>query len=373
MATSTAKSRPKRVQHPLSGSTFSNWIRLLVINRGVSPVYWQRALSITAMTLIGAPFRLLETIQFGPKIQATTITESPIFILGHWRSGTTYLHRLMLQDDQWGYISSLQAFLPEAFLYAQQSLLPKLRKAWPEVRLMDNVSYSPDVPEEEEYSLGNVSPLSFYGCWYFPQSMGECYRRSVLMDGLSIAEKQEWEQALLKILKKATIRFEGKRLVVKNPSNTAKIKALLALFPNAKFIHIFRNPYDVYTSTMGFYEKLLPYYTLQTFRMAEVENQVFEFYRTLMERYFAEVSLIPSGNFIEIRYEDFETNEMAYLKQIYQKLDLGGFDAAKDKFQRYIDAQANYQKNQYSLDANTKARIYQQWKESIDRWSMIRS
>jgi omega-hydroxy-beta-dihydromenaquinone-9 sulfotransferase len=371
MTPSVAKHRPKKVQHPLSGSTLSNWLRLLVINQGVSPLYWQRALSITAMILLGAPLRWLETARFGPQIKATPLAEPPIFILGHWRSGTTYLHRLMVQDHQWGYVSSLQAFLPEAFLNAQQTLLSKLQKAWPKVRLMDNVSYSPDVPEEEDYALGNLSPFSFYGCWYFPRNMAECYRRSVLMEGLSTAERQQWEQAFIKILKKATIRFGGKRLIIKNPSNTAKIKILLELFPEAKFIHIFRNPYDVYNSTLGFYEKMLPHYTLQTFDQAQIEHQIFDFYRELMARYFAEFALIPSGNFIEIRYEDFENNEIAYLEKIYQKLELDGFEAAKNNFERYVKAQANYQKNQYDLDAETKAKVYHHWQEAIDRWARV--
>ncbi|MEM8804475.1 MAG: sulfotransferase [Cyanobacteria bacterium P01_G01_bin.38] len=371
MAASPAQRRPAKVQHPLSGSTLRNWLSLLVQNGGVSLPYLPRALSITGMTLANAPLRLAETLRYGRQIQQTEITEPPVFILGHWRSGTTHLHRLMVQDDQWGYVSSLQAFVPEAFLTLQRMLASNLQDFWPEVRLMDNVSYSPTVPEEEDYSLANVSPFSFYCCWYFPERMQEIYRRSVLLSDLSEADRRRWQQSYLKILKKATFHSGGKQLVIKNPSNTARIPELLKLFPDAKFIHIYRNPYDVYTSTVRFSQKMVPHYALQTIDEAEFEENILTFYQQLMQVFFDTVDLIPADNFVEISYEDFENNEVACMEHIYKRLTLPGFDQAKPKFQAYIADQADYQKNQYTLDETTKARVYDRWQDAIDRWARL--
>ncbi|NEQ43497.1 MAG: sulfotransferase [Leptolyngbya sp. SIOISBB] len=250
MTKAAQKSRAKKAQHQLSGSTLSNWLSLLIRHGGVNVSYLPRAMSVTGMVLANAPIRFLESIRYGKAIERTQIDEAPIFILGHWRSGTTHLHRLMVQDDRWGYVSSLQAFVPETFLTLNQMLASNLRDFWPEVRPMDNVSYSPSVPEEEDYSLACVSPFSFYCCWYFPQQMETIFSKSVLLNDLSETERKHWQRSYLKILKKATFFSEGKQLVIKNPSNTARIAELLKLFPNAKFIHIYRNPYDVYTSTM---------------------------------------------------------------------------------------------------------------------------
>lgn len=363
--------RPKQTQHPLSGSTLGNWLTLLRQNGGISWPYVLKALNATGMILASAPLRLLESLRYGQKIWQTEIDEPPIFILGHWRSGTTHLHRMMVQDKRWGYVSSLQAFVPEAFVSLSQTMASSLQNFWPEVRPMDNVSYSPDVPEEEDYSLACVSPFSFYCCWYFPQRMRAIFQRSVLLQGLSETEKRQWEQSYLKILKKATLFSGNKRLVIKNPSNTARIAELLKLFPNAKFIHIYRNPYDVYTSTMKFYKKLVPNYALQNFNEAEFEDNIFTFYQQLMQRFSDTVELIPAENFVEIRYEDFDQAELLCLEHIYNRLSLPNFDQAKSEFQAYIAAQAGYQKNQYSLDEATKARVYCHWQEAIDRWEML--
>lgn len=367
----TVSNRPQKVQHPLSGSTLSNWLSLLIKNGGVSAPYLFKALGTTGMIVANAPIRLAESLRYGHVIQQTQLTQPPVFILGHWRSGTTYLHRLMIQDEQWGYVSSLQAFLPESFLTLQNLLASDLKKYWPEVRLMDNVSYSPTVPEEEDYSLANVSEFSFYCCWYFPQRLQEIFRVSVLLEDLSAAQRRQWQSEYLNILKKATLQSQGKRLVIKNPSNTARIPELLKLFPDAKFVHLYRNPYDVYTSTMRFYKKMLPHYALQTIDESDIESNVLDCYKALMDKFFDTVNLIPSENFVEIRYEDLENKEMACMEHIYTALSLPGLEQAKPKFAAYIAAQADYQKNQYSLDELTKERVYQRWEDAIVQWSSI--
>lgn len=363
--------RPRKTQHPLSGSTLSNWLELLLKHGGVSWPYLLSALNATGMILASAPIRLLESLRYDRQIQQTEIKEPPIFILGHWRSGTTHLHRVMVQDERWGYVSSLQAFVPEAFVLLSKLMASRLKDFWPEVRPMDNVSYAPEVPEEEDYSLACVSPFSFYCCWYFPQQMREIFRRSVLLQGLSATEQSQWRKSYCKILKKATLFSGGKRLVIKNPSNTARISELLELFPDAKFIHIYRNPYDVYASTMKFYRKLVPNYALQTFDSDEFEETIFVFYQQLMQRFFNTVNLIPKDNFVEIRYEDFENAELPYLEHIYNRLGLPEFNRARDKFQAYVDAQADYQKNEYSLDEVTRARVYDRWQEEIGHWENL--
>jgi hypothetical protein len=363
--------RPKKTQHPLSGSTLGNWLTLLMQNGGVSRSYLPKALNVTGLILASAPIRLLEALRYNQQIQQTEINEPPIFVLGHWRSGTTYLHRMMVQDDRWGYVSSLQAFVPEAFISLKQMIASSLQSFWPEVRPMDNVSYSPEVPEEEDYSLACISPFSFYCCWYFPKQMPEIFRRSVLLQDLSQAEQQQWQRSYLKVLKKTTLFSGGKQLVIKNPSNTARIPELLKLFPEAKFIHIYRNPYDVYTSTMKFYKKLVPNYALQTFDESKFEDNIFLFYRQLMDAFFETVELIPPENFVEIRYEDFEDAEVACMEHIYKSLMLPGFDQAKPKFQAYVADQAGYQKNEYILDEVTKARVYSHWQKAIDRWTVL--
>jgi omega-hydroxy-beta-dihydromenaquinone-9 sulfotransferase len=367
------KEQVSRVQHPLAGSSFTSLVRLILKSGGVDKPYYVKLLYVLVISTLGIPLRVLETIRFDKQIRNTTILFPPIFVLGHWRSGTTHLHRLMTEDPNLGYISSLQAFLPENFLSIEQNWGLDLRKLWPEVRVMDNVSYSPTVPEEEEYALGNVLPLSFYQCWYFPRKMQEMFNQGVLLDDISPSLREEWKAAYLRILKKTTLQHNGKQLVVKNPANTARIPILLELFPDAKFIHIYRNPYDVYTSMKHFYKKLLPHYRFQDISDRDLEENIFSCYRQLMQRFFDTVDAIPPQNFIEISYEEFDHNEVEVLRRIYTKLAISGFEAAEANFKRYMDTHTNYQKNSYVLDDEVKEKVHQQWGFAIDRWQLLDS
>jgi omega-hydroxy-beta-dihydromenaquinone-9 sulfotransferase len=370
MAIKQKKNNPI-LQHPLTGSSFTNLITLIVKSGGVDIKYFIKALSVLIFSLFSIPLRLFETVKFGKKIDNTKIQHPPIFILGHWRSGTTYLHRLIVQDKNLAYISSFQAFLPESSLGTNEILQSHLKKLWPEQRMMDNVTYSPDVPEEEEYALANMVPLSFYNCWVFPKNMRENYKQSVLLDGISKSQRDKFKSAFLKILKKATFIRAGKQLVVKNPANTSRIPLLLEMFPDAKFIHIFRSPYDVYCSSKNFYEKLLPRYQFQNISDEEIRENIFIFYRDLMERYFETVNLIPAENLIEIKYEDFEENELEELKKIYTQLNIPGFEEAKNDFQKYIDSNSSYKKNEYNIDDEIRTEIEEHWKFSIDKWKNL--
>jgi omega-hydroxy-beta-dihydromenaquinone-9 sulfotransferase len=361
----------KAIQHPLAGSSFLNLVQLLLSNKITEPFYLQKALRVAFLSLSGVPLRIVEQLMFGRQISQTEIVDSPIFILGHWRSGTTYLHRLMIQDPNFGYVSSSQAFLPASFLLSNKFGKDRLNKIWPKTRDMDNCSYSPDVPEEEEYALGNMLPLSFYHCWFFPQNMKQLFINSVLLKAISTSSLKQWKRVYLQILKKTTFACNNQRLILKNPANTARIKILLEMFPRAKFIYIYRNPYDVFASTKNFYEKLLPKYELQKSNKKIVEENIFVFYQQLTERFIEEKQLIASENLIEIKYEDFEDNEVFYLKYIYSKFNLPNFETVQVRMQKYIDSQSNYQKNTYQLDEKTRAKISERWDFAIRKWHTL--
>ena len=98
----------------------------------------------------------------------------------------------------------------------------------------------------------------------------------------------------------------GRRLVLKNPANTGRIRALLNLFPDAKFIHIYRNPYDVFLSTVWLQRSVIPRSQVQDISPDTVEAHVLRFYIQLQQKYLAEKDLIPAGSLAEVRFEDWK-------------------------------------------------------------------
>ena len=346
--------------HPLAGGSFINWLKLLRANRGIDARYLLKGILISFASIAGVPNRILERVIYDRAIEELTI-KPPIFIIGHWRSGTTYLHNLITQDDNLGYISSLQTWTPELFLSSKPIIQYILNNFLPENRPMDNIKLSGELPQEEEYALGNVSLNSFYHGWYFPKNMKNYFRQFVLFEDLNREIQQEWCEAYLRILKKATLEMNGKPLVLKNPANTARIKILLKMFPNARFIHIHRNPYEVYLSTKNLYRKLLPVLSLQKISDREIDSNILWFYQKTMLKFFEDKHLIPEANLIEIKYEDFVDNPSDTLAKIYQQFKLSNYSSKKEKFEKYIATQNNYQSNQYQLSKEDRDKVAKNW------------
>src|SRR5512136_586657 len=111
------------------------------------------------------------------------------------------------------------------------------------------------------------------------------------------------------------------------------------MFPDAQFINIYRNPYHLYYSMMRFLRIVVPIYCLQKHDMQNLEEHMLELYAQMYKKYFEEKNLIPKGNLVEIKYEDFIQNPLKNVKKIYTTLGLKNFEASKKNFTDYATSQ----------------------------------
>ena len=354
---------------PLPGSTLTNLLRLFAQNRfKISIIGVPRAAYSILMASLLSPLNLYERLKYKKKIDSTKIEKDPIFIIGHWRSGTTYLHNLLSQDKQFGYPTTFQTVVPALFLSFEKQIKPIVEASLPPTRPEDNVPLAADFPQEEEYAMGNLCPYSFYNGWCFPQNM-EFYYRFVCMEGVGGKVMEEWKRIYLFFVKKVTLYWKGKQLVLKNPANTARIKLLLEMFPDAKSIHIYRNPYHVFLSMKRDIEAEMSLYCVQKPKAWNIiERAMVDLYNKMYKKFFREKSLIPDGNFSEVRYEDFLANPFNEIKRVYEELDLQGFEKAKNDFLAFIEMQKDIKPHEYVIDEQLKEKIYNYFKFTIDKW-----
>ncbi len=323
----------------------------LVRNNVVSLRYYPRLLVITIINLINLPFRAYERLVINPRFSKIPIDEPPIFIIGHWRSGTTHLHNLLSKDPQLGYTTTYQSVFPDTlfnvagrflFMNFTRLLIPGKRKG-------DNVKLNPSYPQEEEFALGAKTPLSFYFFWMFPKRIMDYYNSYVRFRNIDDDEIERWKKDYKLLIKKSLKNTNRNRFLSKNPTNTARIKVLLDMFPNAKFIHIHRNPVEVFLSTRNFYNSMLPHLQLQSIPNEDLDDIILSIYSNLMNDYFEQRKLIPSGNLIEVAFDELEKNPEAILKSIYKTLNLSGYTKAEPLFRRYIDLLGNYKRNKHII------------------------
>ena len=152
MATATAQLKHRwSVGHNyLAGITAGDWWRLLRANGfAVDAVYWHRAAVVTALSAVNAVHRWRER-RFDAAIAATPLAGPPLFVLGHWRSGTTHLHNLLAQDTiHFAYANTYQVINPHTFLTTEALNTRLFAGLLPATRPMDNVALSFESPHPE--------------------------------------------------------------------------------------------------------------------------------------------------------------------------------------------------------------------------------
>ncbi|MBK9730166.1 MAG: sulfotransferase [Chitinophagaceae bacterium] len=343
----------------------------LVVKYPVDKKYLGRGLLAGAVSLLSEPFRWIEQLLYSRKLSRTPMPESPVFILGHWRSGTTLLHNVLCKDEQFAFVTTYQSVFVNQFFASRWLFRSLMKWLMPEKRPSDNVLLSPDFPQEEGFALCNINSYSFYNYWYFPHQWKIFYDEYVSRNGMSEKKKQICNRQYKKLIAQSLIEHKRDGFISKNPANTGSIKQVLEMFPNAKFIYIYRNPLMVFQSTLNFFSAVMETLQLQEFTNEEMEEMIFELYEKLIKDYELQKSLIPAHHLIEIRYEEFLKSPVEHLKLIYSTLQLNGFEMALPHFITYLDTQKRFEKNKHEFDKMQLDRILKRWDFAMKHYGYL--
>lgn len=324
-------------------------------------------------TIVAEPLRWIELASKNKTIEKHIIQKPPVFILGYYRSGTTFLQQMFMQDKRLGYMSLYQTIFPELMLTFEKILTPlfefsaKLFNAKNPFHRIPLTWYSPG--EEDVGLTGMVSPNAFYWGYLYPEKFNGYFEKYILFEDISNAEIQYWKNNYSYFLKKLSIANKGKQLVLKNPPNTARIKILLSLFPDAKFIYIHRNPFEVYASNKILWGMIYDKFMLGKSPSVDFRNIIIDSYSKMMSRYIEDKSLIPSGRLIELRYETLIENPLTCMKNIYKKLNLPDFNSCEHAMIAYACKQRNYSMLKHFISENEQNKISEKWKRFIEYYN----
>lgn len=351
----------------LRGVTTSDWLRLLRENSfAIDRKYRDRAWALTVMSMRNSWLKRREDNRYAAQLARTAI-HPPIFVVGHWRSGTTLVHELLALDAQFAYPNLFQVANPHTCLVLEKTVEAEMGHESAQSRPMDNMQVTFRSPGEDEAAMAMHSLRSPIIGWAFPRREAFYDRYHSFCDAPA-ADLNAWREAMLSFFKKLSLRYD-KPLVLKSPIHTARIKILLDMFPKARFIHIRRDPYTVFRSTQQLYAKAVPYSYLQEPDPAKIDAGILRRYTMMYSAFFADCPYIPAGQFYELRFEDLERDMVGQIGQAYEALGLQGFDQLRPKIERYVHARTNYKKNQHqALSEPLRAEIAQAWRSSFERW-----
>lgn len=352
----------------LIGMTASDWFHLLGDNRfRVAPGFLPRALIITAASIMNCLCGPFEARRLAALPALDPRQADPLFILGHWRSGTTLLHNFLAADPRLGAPDLCQALCPRSFLAASPWLRPVLSRSLPAERLIDNMPMDAALPQEDEFALAALTGLSPYLAYAFPHRW-QHYDQTLTFEGVAQVDVRRWQDAFHDYAIKLA-RVHGKQLVLKSPPHTARLRLLLEIFPNARFVHIRRNPYDVFRSTCHMLSIGPRLGQLQRFDFSRLEDMVLHRYEAMYDAFLAQRSLIPAGRFHQVRFEDLVRDPLSELAPLYARLGLPDFAEVAPAMRLSADNLEGYRRNRYPpLPMPLARRIAGRWARFFHAW-----
>ena len=348
------------------GMTFGTWLRFLAMRPPMDWTEAPRIALITALSMNNSVMGALEWLLFGGKVKRTELNGPPVFILGHWRSGTTLLHNLLAEDQRFVTPNTYQVINPHHFLLTEDVTTRYTKWLLPKTRPMDNMSITWQSPQEDESALLNLTLSSAYLMLAY-QAQPQAYERYFELRDIPPKELARWKEAFLTYLKKLTVKT-GRQILLKSPTHSYRIPILLEMFPEAYFINITRNPYEVYNSTVHLRRKMFEANGLGCPNYSRIEEDVKNTYSHLVRCYERDRPLIRPERLYEIRYEELEKDPVGEMEKIYSYFHWDGFDRLKPVIEAQLPSLREYKKNEFKMDLELKREIYQRFKPAFDQY-----
>ncbi len=339
-----------------AGITLGRLLKLLKKNKiAVNPSTLGRIFFLLQGSVWSSIFAAAEHTRFHKQLLAAETPDNPIFIIGHWRTGSTFLHQLMNLDPELHAPTLFEVALPDSMLVSEKFYRPVFKAILGKHRPMDQVKIGPDEPQEEEYAWFRMMSGSPLEKIVFPDNT-HFFLCNDLNINPSENEVNQWNGMVTSFFKKLDLRH-GKRVVAKNPFNSFRINLLLEIFPKARFIHIVRHPYDVVPSSIHMWKIISEQNTLN--RICNTPNC--EEIATVMDKLLKTIEQVeptlPDGTIHTLRYEDLVENPVSEIRRIYETLHLPIYPLMEQKITGFCNDLSGYRKNRFSLDEEDKAII----------------
>ena len=153
---------------------------------------------------------------------------------------------------------------------------------------------------------------------------------------------------------------------------------LVNIFPRAKFVHIYRNPYTVYVSNANMARTTHYGFQLQDPPSPPVAKdypaRFLDYYVAMEEHFYAQAARLPANQVAEVRFEDLEINAVQEIERIFRNLDMTISPEYRGRLQRYLESIANYKKNTFEpLPHQQRIGVREKLAPLFERWGYATS
>ncbi|GAB4503600.1 MAG: hypothetical protein Fur0043_05920 [Anaerolineales bacterium] len=256
--------------------------------------------------------------------------EKPLFILGNFRSGSTFLHRLLSRDDNFTSLTIWDIYLAPSVTqkkitqfvsrldkrlghHLHRLLYAFDRATLGKIRIHPISFFKPE--EDENIHLQNWD--GYFTSYLFP-FLDELPDYIHFDQTLTPDHKRRIMTFYKSMLQRHLYATGKKYFVAKNPAFSPKIETLSQFFPDARIIYLVRNPLDMLPSTVSWINYARGHFTDPgegTFYLDEILDLTQHWYRHPL-RY---LDAHPSPRHLILRYDDLIQNPEGVIRGFYEQ------------------------------------------------------
>ena len=279
--------------------------------------------------------------QHNPAITQQRI-ERPVFITGLPRSGTTFLHRMLMEDSAnraplvW---ETIHPYPPAHGPDRRQAVVARQLRAFewlaPAFRALHPLQA--DSPQEcSEITAHVFRSLRFDTTYNIPS-----YRAWLDTDFVGHLPAYRFHKRFLQHLQHQDARASNARWVLKCPDHLFALDAIRAVYPDARLVFVHRDPVKVLLSVARLTEVLRQPFTRRLDNLAigrQESARWFDGTRRMMQ---ATESADLSSPICHVHYLDLVSDPVATVEQVYQHFGMELRPAAAAAMGRYVTARPN--------------------------------
>jgi hypothetical protein len=295
-----------------------------------------RALRIDILRCLRTQLHFDEIEAAWPSLLTRPI-QAPVFITGMPRSGTTFLHRLILQDPNTIAPRLFQLVYP----YASQAnpLATALRKNWvslqlalfrmiaPEFHALHPVAV--DAPEECTDITAHVFRSLRFDAMYRVPSYNSWLERSGFLDAYRFHRR---------FLQHLDAQLPGRRWVLKSPDHLFALDDIRKVYPDARLVLVHRDPVRVLASVARLTEVLRRPFT-RTIDRVEIGREVSASWINGAQRM---RGLSASGDeVLHLQYRQIVSDPLNAVSAVYRHCGLVLTEEAQQRMRSWLGTAAN--------------------------------
>lgn len=329
-----------------------NLVMLLIANGGVHIKKISVLSPWLVKTILLEPFRLMEEIYLIIKNRNSIKEQPPVFILGFYRSGTTWLQELMRCNPRFQTPTIFQTIFPEIMLVFEPVLKPVLQYIVRTFNIKNSfhrLDFDWDFPGEEDVAINALSTRDDFNLLYQYPSAAQRIAEAHFLDPDKKTLKA-WVKAHRYFVQKLTLKHPGKRLVLKSPPNTGRLALLKSNYPDAKFIFIKRDQQTCLLSNKRLW-KINRAFSFECYSEKEAEVVVARMYDIFHANYEEHKRMLRDDELAEVAYDDLVKDPVGVVEKIYKTLRLENNDRNRDRIGKLVMERKDYKRLDYEPPA----------------------